>query len=95
MDADGGNQQPLTDLVSSSDPVWSPDSARIAFTSQNYDRYYSELFVVDANGANLATTHRRLQGLQPGLVTRRMTGRFRIRGAKTGKPTAAGTREAH
>ena len=52
MDADGGNQQKLTNNRGWDwDPVWSPDSERIAFTSDRDGN--SEIYVMDADGGNL------------------------------------------
>ena len=54
MDADGGNQQNLTnDPNSDSTPSWSPDGERIVFTSKrdgNRENY--EIYVMDADGNN-------------------------------------------
>ena len=51
MDADGGNQQRLTnDLHDDRDPSWSPDGKRIAFAS-NRDGNYG-IYVMDADGRN-------------------------------------------
>ena len=58
VDVDGGNERPLTDQVGSSDPVWSPDGTRIAFTGKRYGFYgYSEIYLVDADGGNLEQLH--------------------------------------
>ena len=59
MDADGGNQQNLTnDPKADSSPSWSPDGKRIAFMSDR-DRLLdihgfptSEIYVMDADGEN-------------------------------------------
>lgn len=44
MDADGSNETMLTD---GSDPAWSPDGAKIAFT------WLADVWVMDADGSNL------------------------------------------
>ena len=47
MDADGGNQQRLTeDRMNDQDPSWSPDGKRIAFGRQG------DIYVMDADGGN-------------------------------------------
>ena len=60
MDADGGNQQNLTnDPNDDSSPSWSPDGKRIAFES-NRDGHFNmpgglpayEIYVMDADGKN-------------------------------------------
>ena len=56
MDADGGNQQNLTNHPSDDrSPSWSPDSTRIAFESdRDNDRGHNiEIYVMDADGGNL------------------------------------------
>lgn len=63
MDADGGNQRPLTDQVSSTQPVWSPDGDQIAFVSERYG--YSEIFVSDADGGNLRQLTARYRDRNP------------------------------
>ena len=51
MDADGGNQQNLTnDPDSDWSPSWSPDGERIAFNSDRDGNY--EIYVMDADGNN-------------------------------------------
>ena len=51
MDADGGNQQNLTnDPNNDWDPSWSPDGKRIVFSSDRDGNY--ELYAMDANGKN-------------------------------------------
>ena len=51
MDADGGNQQNLTnDPDNDSSPSWSPDGKRIAFSSDRDGNY--EIYVMDADGNN-------------------------------------------
>jgi Tol biopolymer transport system component len=49
MDADGGNQTPGT---RGKDPDWSPDSRRIAFSSQDKEYTY-QIFVMDSDGGNV------------------------------------------
>ena len=50
MDADGGNQERLTDKsVSDSHPTWSPDRTKIAFVS-NRDRGFHQIYIMDASG---------------------------------------------
>ena len=50
MDADGGNQERLTDKsVSDSHPAWSPDRTKIAFVS-NRDSGFYQIYIMDARG---------------------------------------------
>ena len=55
MDADGGNEQRLTDNRNNDwDPVWSPDGNRIAFESDRKgDVVNFDIYVMDADGGNL------------------------------------------
>ena len=53
MDADGGNQQRLTEnLKTDRFPVWSPDGKRIAFSSYRVRVVTAEIYVMDADGGN-------------------------------------------
>ena len=54
MDADGGNQQRLTENRKNDwDPSWSPDGKRIAFSSDRKgDLENFEIYVIDADGGN-------------------------------------------
>ena len=52
MDADGGNQQKLTNHRAwDSSPSWSPDSQRIVFNSNREEK--SDIYVMAADGGNL------------------------------------------
>ena len=66
MDADGGNEQRLTDNRNNDwDPVWSPDGNRIAFMSDRKgDLVNFDIYVMDADGGNLQnlTNHRGWDG---------------------------------
>ena len=55
MDADGGNQQRLTNNRNNElSPVWSPDGERIAFSSDRKGDWQNfEIYVMDADGGNL------------------------------------------
>ena len=54
MDADGGNQQRLTNnRKNDSGPSWSPDGKRIAFASDRKGDFENfEIYVMDADGGN-------------------------------------------
>ena len=55
MDTDGKKPQRLTNnLFSDRDPSWSPDSKRIIFVSERFDRddWNREIYVMDADGDN-------------------------------------------
>ena len=66
MDADGGNQQRLTDNRNNDwDPVWSPDGQRIAFAADRKgDLENFEIYMMDADGGNQQklTNHRTWDG---------------------------------
>lgn len=52
MDGDGENQKRLTaNQAEDGDPAWSPDSQRIAFTSNRGDGRY-QIYVMNADGSN-------------------------------------------
>ena len=55
MDADGGNEQRLTENRKNDDtPSWSPDGKRIAFMSDRKGDFQNfEIYVMDADGGNL------------------------------------------
>ena len=54
MDADGKNQQRLTEnRVDDKSPSWSPDGERIAFSSNREEEGSREIYVMDADGWNL------------------------------------------
>ena len=54
MDADGGNQQRLTENRNNDwDPVWSPDGQRIAFAADRKGDFVKfDIYVMDADGGN-------------------------------------------
>ena len=66
MDADGGNEQRLTDNRKNDwEPSWSPDGNRIAFASDRKgDLNNFEIYVMDADGGNQhkLTNHRAWDG---------------------------------
>ena len=62
MNADGGNEQRLTDNRNNDwDPVWSPDGKQIAFMSDRKGDFVNfDIYVMDADGGNLQNlTNRR------------------------------------
>ena len=66
MDADGGNQQRLTENRNNDwNPVWSPDGKRIAFMADRKgDAIKFDIYVMDADGGNQQklTNHRAWDG---------------------------------
>ena len=53
MDADGRNQQKLTNYPHDDvSPSWSPDGKRIAFTRNKDEHFNSDIYVMDADGGN-------------------------------------------
>ena len=55
MDADGTNQQRLTNnpIMVDRGPSWSPDSSRIVFSSaRKQDGWNDRIYVMDADGSN-------------------------------------------
>jgi Tol biopolymer transport system component len=53
MDANGANQTNISqNPLSDSDPAWSPDGTRIAFTSTRDLQGYRQIYVMNANGSN-------------------------------------------
>ncbi|MCE2396148.1 PD40 domain-containing protein [Candidatus Poribacteria bacterium] len=53
MDADGRNQQRLTENLNNDwSPSWSPDDKRIAFVSNRDGHFNYEIYVIDADGGN-------------------------------------------
>ena len=66
MDADGGNQQRLTENRNNDwNPSWSPDSKRIAFQSDRKGDFVKfDIYVMDADGGNQQklTNHRAWDG---------------------------------
>ena len=66
MDADGQNEQRLTDNRNNDwDPVWSPDGSRIAFSADRKgDAVSFDIYVMDADGGNQQklTNHRAWDG---------------------------------
>ena len=66
MDADGGNQQRLTENRNNDwSPVWSPDGKRIAFEADRKGDFVKfDIYVMDADGGNLQnlTNHRDWDG---------------------------------
>ncbi len=51
MDADGGNQVPLTHWGMNYDPAWSADGVRIAFVTRRRHPGY-EIYAMDSDGSN-------------------------------------------
>ena len=66
MDADGGNQQRLTENRNNDwNPVWSPDGERIAFAADRKGDFLKfDIYVMDADGGNQhkLTNHRTWDG---------------------------------
>ena len=50
MNADGNNPKKLTDTLENSDPSWSPDGQKIAFTRQQGGK--AHIAVMDTDGHN-------------------------------------------
>ena len=71
MDADGGNQERLTNNPAyDSDPAWSPDRTKIAFVS-NRNGGFDQIYVMDAYGKHAIrlTDGLRVIGNQRGRLT--------------------------